>query len=341
MRETRAGIRFHVSVSAHSIPPVPEQYLQVLLDLAPDAMIVASATGKIRSTNAQTFEMFGYLHDELVGKSVEMLMPERFRAVHRAHRSSYFSSPKIRPMGRLLDLKARRKDGTEFPVDISISPLCGETGMQVVLAIRDMSTQRRMESELRRSEEHFRVALASLPMAIFNQDRHLHYTWIYSSIPSWLGPEWIGHKDAEIFGRHEAARLTAIKKKVLESAVRIQDETKVTILGQEHILELRVEPMRGPRQGIAGLTGAYFDVSEMKHNAMERERLISELQAALEQVKLLRGLISICASCKRIFNEEGSWQQLESYLQAHSEAKFTHGICPECMKKLYPDFYQR
>jgi len=70
----------------------------------------------------------------------------------------------------------------------------------------------------------------------------------------------------------------------------------------------------------------------------ERERLITELRMALDEVNTLRGLLSICASCKRIRDERGAWQQLESYIQSHSEAKFTHGLCADCMRKLYPDY---
>jgi hypothetical protein len=67
--------------------------------------------------------------------------------------------------------------------------------------------------------------------------------------------------------------------------------------------------------------------------------LIADLQEALDEVKLLSGLLSICASCKRITNERGDWEPLESYLQAHSEAKFSHGVCPDCLRKLYPEQY--
>lgn len=70
----------------------------------------------------------------------------------------------------------------------------------------------------------------------------------------------------------------------------------------------------------------------------ERELLITKLRAALDEVNALRGLLSICASCKRIRDEHGAWQQLESYIQSHSEAKFTHGLCADCIRKLYPDF---
>jgi PAS domain S-box-containing protein len=70
----------------------------------------------------------------------------------------------------------------------------------------------------------------------------------------------------------------------------------------------------------------------------ERERLIDQLRMALDEVDMLRGLLSICASCKRIRDEHGSWQQLESYIQSHSKAKFSHGLCQDCIRKLYPDY---
>jgi PAS domain S-box-containing protein len=70
----------------------------------------------------------------------------------------------------------------------------------------------------------------------------------------------------------------------------------------------------------------------------ERERLISQLRAALKEVNMLRGLLSICASCKRIRDERGAWQPMESYIQSHSQAKFSHGLCTECIRKLYPDY---
>jgi hypothetical protein len=69
----------------------------------------------------------------------------------------------------------------------------------------------------------------------------------------------------------------------------------------------------------------------------EREKLIRELQDTLAQIKKLSGLLPICASCKKIRDDQGYWNQIEAYIRDHSEAKFSHGICPECMKKLYPD----
>jgi len=80
------------------------------------------------------------------------------------------------------------------------------------------------------------------------------------------------------------------------------------------------------------------DITERKLMQEEREKLITELQAAMENVKMLSGLLPICSSCKKIRDDDGYWNQLEGYIQKHSIATFTHSVCPECFPKLYPDF---
>ena len=82
------------------------------------------------------------------------------------------------------------------------------------------------------------------------------------------------------------------------------------------------------------------DISERKANEREREKLISDLEKALTKVKLLSGLLPICASCKNIRDDKGYWNQIESYIRDHSEAEFSHSICPDCAKRLYPGLYE-
>ena len=86
-----------------------------------------------------------------------------------------------------------------------------------------------------------------------------------------------------------------------------------------------------------GVYGIYRDITERKNAEKERERLIQELKEALAKVKTLRGLIPICSSCKNIRDDRGYWNQVEAYIVAHSDAEFSHGFCPDCMKKLFPD----
>ncbi len=86
-----------------------------------------------------------------------------------------------------------------------------------------------------------------------------------------------------------------------------------------------------------GVVWVIDDISRIKHNEIERNRLIAELQKALAEVKTLSGLLPICSHCKKIRDDKGYWTQIESYIHEHSEAKFSHGICQECAKKYYPD----
>jgi PAS domain S-box-containing protein len=169
MRAVRAAdgtLRFvavdHTDVSALArlrAARAAETRFRGLLEAAPDAMVIVGDRGRIVLVNGQTESLFGYTRDELFGQPVEILVPERFRGDHPDHRKGYFHDAVPRPMGGGLDLFGRRKNGSEFPAEISLSPMDSEDGRVVIAAIRD-------SSERKKADEKFRALLESAPDAM-------------------------------------------------------------------------------------------------------------------------------------------------------------------------------
>ncbi len=124
-----------------------------ILEAIPDAVAAVNQQGFIIQVNSQMEGLFGYTHEELIGQKIEILVPERQRPQHDHHREQFHARPKIRRMGTGLDLFGRRRDGSEFPVEISLSPVATADGMIVLSAIRDISDRKWIEEELRRANE--------------------------------------------------------------------------------------------------------------------------------------------------------------------------------------------
>ena len=131
--------------------------LTVLFRFAPDAIIVVDEGGCIVRVNDQAREMFGYTTKEFLGKRIEMLMPARFRRRHVGHQKRYMVEPRLREMGAGLELYAQRKDGSEFPVDIMLSPIVTSEGRSAIATVRDVTEHKRIEESLRKSREELEV----------------------------------------------------------------------------------------------------------------------------------------------------------------------------------------
>jgi PAS domain S-box len=120
-----------------------DELFRLVIEAAPDAFVTINQTGRIILVNSQTEKLFGYKRQELLDQAVEILVPERFRPKHPGYRTGFFGAPRARAMGAGLDLWGLRKDGTEFPVEISLSPLETEEGLLATAAIRDITERKR------------------------------------------------------------------------------------------------------------------------------------------------------------------------------------------------------
>ena len=167
-----------------------EANLGAVLDAAPYAMLVVDRQGRIVLANPLSAQMFGYSQNELVGQKVEILVPPRYRAKHPGHRSGYFSGdPHVRPMGAGMELHGLRKNGSEFPVEISLSPIETPAGPMVISAVRDVTARKG-------AEDKFRALLESAPDAMVIVDKRGKIVLINSRTEELFGyqrHELLGH----------------------------------------------------------------------------------------------------------------------------------------------------
>ena len=321
--------------------------MSLIVEASPNAMLMADAGGKIVLVNAQTEKLFGYPRAELLGQKLERLVPERLRAHPPGVRGGFFLDPIEHPLGTGRDWQGLRKDGTEIPIEIGLTPVKIGEGTFVLALIVDITERKRDEDTLRRQHHLLRTLIDNLPVYIYEKDVERRFLTANTAVAHLMGREFpdelLGKRDEDFYPEHASVDFQADEEKVFQGESIInKDEPHTDHQGRRiEILTTKV-PLRDSTGKIIGLIGIGRDITELKHKEQallavlaEREKLVSELQEALSHVKTLHGLLPMCAFCHKIRNDDGKWERLEAYISSRTEADFTHGFCPECNEKHY------
>jgi len=255
-----------------------------LLEAMPDALLGVDTAGVIRIANHQAESLFGYDREDLIGSRIEMLVPESLRQVHAAHRANFNANPKARPMGTALRLTGRQADGTEFPVDVSLSPMNPGDRMLVIAAVRDMSEHRWAEGDRRRVDQ--------LAAIVEHSDDAIISSTLDGTITSWnpAAERMFGYSGEEIIGKpgsilspdDRTDEIRDILAKV-SSGQRVEplETVRVRKDGTVFPASITVSPIRDADGAIIGASTIARDLTRQEEAA---ERLRSMIEASLDSM---------------------------------------------------------
>jgi PAS domain S-box-containing protein len=269
-------------------------YAQRLIDSAPDAVVGVDQAGMIQFVNHQTEWLFGYDGDALVGQPVEMLVPEAFRSVHPAHRASYVADPAFRPMGTGRELAGRRRDGTVFPADISLSSIQTKNGLLVTAAVRDITQQKKAFELVER-----------MAAIVEGADDAIMSSTLEGIITSWnpAAERMYGYSGAEVIGKpatllapHDRPGEIPAMMEQVRLGQRIDDlETKrIRKNGAVFPVSLTVSPIRDTGGAITGVSVIVRDLSDQKGALVLAQRMAAIVEYSNDAIigRTLDGIIT-------------------------------------------------
>ncbi|MGC9962670.1 MAG: PAS domain S-box protein [Acidimicrobiales bacterium] len=257
---------------------ISDELLGAFMALMPDAAVAVDGAGRVVSVNEQAEELFGYPPGSLTGLPIETLVPERARNRHRHHRTAYVAEPENRPMGAGLELTGRRRDGREFPVDISLAAIASSAERLVVAAVRDLS------------DKHAAAAAqAELAAIVRSSLDAIMSTTLEGQITSWnpAAEQLFGYRSEEIVGQHIAALVPAESSAVLEELLELahdgayrgaRDTRWRRHDGGEIDVAVSISPLRDKSGTLLGFSSVVRDISERKRAENDLRRLLAEEQ---------------------------------------------------------------
>jgi PAS domain S-box-containing protein len=309
-----------------------ERY-RTLFENVPIGLYRTTGDGQIIDANPALVEMLGYPdHASLltINAADTYVDPEA-----RTERQNILKDKRFL---KDYDMRLRRLDGSVLWVEDNVRVIYHADGRILYYegSLRDITERKKMEEILKVSTRQWQTTFEGINDAVCLLDMEGKILQCNKAMATLLGKSF-----SEIIGSI-CCKLVHGTSGPIEGCPRIRmRETRsrenLVLSLEDRWFNVSSDPILDETDHLIGTVHIISDITERKRAEDEREKLIQELQKALAEVKTLSGLIPICASCKKIRDDKGYWNQIESYIRDHSEAEFSHGICPDCMKKLYPD----
>lgn len=321
-----------------------------LLEATSDCLWEIDLDGRFTFLSENIGDLLGYPVSELIGKTPFVFMrPAELGRITKL----YAGIVQSRQAFSAVETISLHRDGHEVITETSGVPVLNAQGEFIGYFgfSRDISERRLAEEALRANRLHLAEAMELAHIVYWEMDpvgavfrfNDPFYAFLATSAEQEGGYEMTMAEYTSRF-MHPDDR-PRLERCIEENAVRPEREWIVCFEhrlirrdGQQRYVLTRVRAIKDETGRLLRLYGANQGISKRKQAELERERLIAELKEALAQVKTLSGLLPVCSSCKKIRDEAGNWQAMEVYIRQHSQARFTHGFCPECLRRLYPDF---
>lgn len=326
-----------------------EERFRSLFEMSPDTMILVDVeTGLICDVNSAAEKMFKVPARKLIGQSFTILHPEYLREETQKKFNEFVLFSEIHEKTKPIEFVALSFDGIEIPIEITANLLSFKNKKFSLGIFRDISDRLKIQRILQESEERLKFAFFANNDGLWDWDLITNKVFFSSRWKEMLGysendlledritwEKLVHQEDFEDFKakleRHLSGETEFFAS---EHRMMCRDGSYKWILDRGKVVSRTSDgiPLR--------IVGSHSDIDQRKKVEIENQLLLNQLSEAIGKVKLLSGLLPICSSCKKIRDDNGYWNQIEQYIKEHSEAIFSHGICPDCARRLYPDLYK-